>query len=92
MNTELDFDSLVEVLEDHEDMVECKECFDLFPKAECAKQEIGYLCPTCGKMSSALGQGPEEYSVFDTYDQEFPDIQEYAPGTTKDYGEEPKKK
>jgi rubrerythrin len=28
--------------------------------------------------------------VFDTYDQEFPDVQEYDPGTTKDYNEEPK--
>jgi rubrerythrin len=91
MNTELDFENLVEVLEDQEDMVECKECFDLFPKAECAKQEIGYLCPTCGKMSRAQTMvSPAEYSVFDTYDQEFPDIQEYDPGTTKDYNAEPK--
>lgn len=91
MNTELDFENLVEVLEDQEDMVECKECFDLFPKAECAKQDIGYLCPTCGKMSRTQTMvSPAEYSVFDTYDQEFPDVQEYDPGTTKDYDEEPK--
>ncbi len=90
MNTELDFENLVEVLEDQEDMVECKECFDLFPKAECAKQDVGYICPTCGKMSRAQSMSPVEYSVFDTYDQEFPDVQEYDPGTTKDYNEEPK--
>ena len=71
MNKDLDFDSLVEVLEDLEEEVECKECFDLFPKAQCLKQDVGYICPTCSKLKM---QKPAEYSVFDTYDQEFPEI------------------
>ena len=87
MNKDLDFDSLVEVLEDLEEEVECKECFDLFPKAQCLKQDVGYICPTCGKLKM---QKPAEYSVFDTYDQEFPEITDYAPETVKDYDQEPK--
>ena len=42
-------DSLVETLEENEDTVECKECFDLFPKADCIKLDIGYVCPTCAE-------------------------------------------
>ncbi len=43
----VDTDNLVEAMEENEDMVECKECFDLFPKADCVKLEIGYICPQC---------------------------------------------
>ena len=42
-------DNLVETLEESEDTVECKECFDLFPKADCIKLDIGYVCPTCAE-------------------------------------------
>ena len=51
----VDPDNLVETMEENEDMVECKECFDLFPKADCVKLDIGYICPTCadaGKLIS----------------------------------------
>ena len=47
---DFDADALVETLEENEDVVECKECFDLFPKADCIKIEIGYVCPECGKV------------------------------------------
>ena len=40
-------DNLVETLEENEDEVECKECFDLFPKVDCVRVDIGYICPTC---------------------------------------------
>ena len=40
-------EQLVETLEEHEDSVECKTCFNLFPKADCTKQEHGYVCSTC---------------------------------------------
>lgn len=40
-------DNLVEEMEENEDMVECKECFDLFPKTDCIKIDFGYVCPTC---------------------------------------------
>ena len=44
---DLDTDALVETLEENEDIVECKECFELFPKEDCIKLEVGYLCPHC---------------------------------------------
>lgn len=40
-------EALVETLEENEDEVECKTCFNLFPKAECEKQDYGYVCSTC---------------------------------------------
>jgi hypothetical protein len=49
---DLDTDSLVETLEENEDIVECKECFELFPKEACTKVAIGYICPECGKIHS----------------------------------------
>lgn len=49
---DLDTDKLVETLEENEDIVECKECFELFPKEECTKIAIGYICPECGKIHS----------------------------------------
>lgn len=45
-------DNLVETLEDNEDTVECKECFDLFPKADCIKLAVGYVCPTCAECGT----------------------------------------
>lgn len=47
-----DTDKLVETLEENEDIVECKECFELFPKEACTKIAIGYICPECGKIHS----------------------------------------
>ena len=44
---EIDFDALVEELEENEDMVECKECFDLVAKESCTKGEHGYVCEKC---------------------------------------------
>ena len=49
---DLDTDQLVETLEENEDIVECKECFELFPKEACTKIAIGYICPECGKIHS----------------------------------------
>lgn len=45
-------DDLVETLEENEDEVECKECFDLFPKADCIKVDLGYICPTCAECGT----------------------------------------
>mgnify|MGYP003302054752 FL=1 len=48
MNKEFNgFDDMVEALEENEDMVECKECFELFPKVDCERSDIGYVCPVC---------------------------------------------
>ena len=46
---DMTIESLVETLEENEDEVECKTCFNLFPKADCSKHEHGYVCPTCGR-------------------------------------------
>lgn len=45
----VDTNELVETLEENEDTVECKECFDLFPKVDCIKVDFGYICPTCAE-------------------------------------------
>jgi hypothetical protein len=86
------FDQMVEDLELNEDMVECKECFDLFPKVDCLKQAVGYLCPTCQRMHMPRPNFDDVSSrdiTVDLYDQEFPDVQDYDPGTTKNWSEEP---
>lgn len=86
------YDQMVEDLELNEDMVECKECFDLFPKVDCLKQAVGYLCPTCQRMHMPRPNFDDVSSrdiTVDLYDQDFPDVQEYDPGTTRDWSEEP---
>ena len=40
-------DEMLEDLESHEDEVECKICFGLFPKTDCTKLDVGYICPIC---------------------------------------------
>ena len=39
----------VDALEENEDEVECKICFELGPKAEMKKLDIGYVCPKCAQ-------------------------------------------
>ena len=80
-----DFESMVETLEENEDMVECKECFDLFPKVDCTRGEIGYVCPTCMRARTAEQPTAPTFELgdfditADLYDHEFPDVQEYDP-------------
>lgn len=63
---------LVETLEENEDEVECKECFDLFPKADCIKVDFGYICPTC-----AEGGTVSEDEIFKI---DFPDYEKFSDG------------
>lgn len=46
-----DFDvkEALDKLEENESEVECKCCFDLFPKEECIKTDHGYLCKKCNQ-------------------------------------------
>lgn len=37
----------VDALEENESEVECKCCFDIFPKENCIKTEKGYICKKC---------------------------------------------
>ena len=67
-------DNLVETLEESEDTVECKECFDLFPKADCIKLDIGYVCPTC-----AEGGVVSEDEIFKI---DFPEYEKFSDGNT----------
>ena len=40
---------MVETLEEGESEVECKCCFDLFPKEDCVKTDKGYICQKCNQ-------------------------------------------
>jgi hypothetical protein len=64
-------DNLVETLEENEDTVECKECFDLFPKVDCIKVDLGYICPVCAECGVA-----DE----DTFKVDFPEYEKFQDG------------
>lgn len=55
-NCDIDFDEMQEAMEENEDEVECKICFERHPKPDCVKTPAGYVCKDC--MEEALG---EEY-------------------------------
>ena len=59
-NESLNVDAMVEDLENNESEVECKHCFDLFPKEECVKTEHGYLCKECAKVHESLEDTVEQ--------------------------------
>lgn len=40
-------EDLVEAMEENEEMVECKECFNLVAKESCTKSDHGYVCKEC---------------------------------------------
>ena len=82
------FDEMVEALEENEDMVECKECFDLVPKTDCEKSEVGYICPVCKGLRTAPAQA-RFVDPYDSYTQEFPEVQDYDPGSVVEYEKEP---
>jgi hypothetical protein len=64
-------DNLVETLEENEDTVECKECFDLFPKVDCIKVDLGYICPVCAECGVA-----DE----DTFKVDLPEYEKFQDG------------
>ena len=68
--------NLVEDMEENEDMVECKECFDLFPKTDCVKLAFGYICPTCNHGS--------EVADSDIFKIEFPEYEKFS-GPEEEY-------
>ena len=39
----------VDAMEENESEVECKCCFDIFPKESCIKTEKGYICKKCNQ-------------------------------------------
>lgn len=61
---DIDYSKLVEDLEDKESEVECKVCFELFPKNTCIKIACGWLCPRCAQeMISHAGTNLELLDV-----------------------------
>jgi hypothetical protein len=69
-------------------MVECKECFDLFPKAECERAEVGYICPTCKGLRTAPARD-RFVDPYDSYTQDFPEVTDYDPDSVVEYEKEP---
>jgi hypothetical protein len=65
----IDFDKLVEELEEFEDEVECRECYGLFPKESCIKGEHGYVCEKCSKtLTESISElTPEQLAEMDAY-------------------------
>lgn len=82
---EIDYDALVEELEENEDQVECKVCYGLFPKVDCKKLAVGYICPICGQAEHA-----HQGTNLDLVDADPSDIQYDDPRITKLELEEPK--
>lgn len=78
----VDTDHLVETMEENEDMVECKECFELFPKTDCIKLDFGYICPTCADAGKLISVSDE-----DTFKVEFPEYEKFQ-DTTDIFSEE----
>ena len=75
-NKEIDFDALVEDLEENEDMVECKECFELFPKTTGTKHEHGYVCPHCARHVHTVDVEPDfEVNDFEVFALDFPEVE-----------------
>ena len=82
---DLDTDALVEKLEENEDLVECKECFELFPKEDCIKVEVGYLCPHCYKIHCNDKECSEDEPVAlldvadeDVFKVDFPEAEKFS--------------
>jgi hypothetical protein len=78
---EEDFDALVETLEENEDVVECKECFELFPKVEGIKVEHGYICPHCHQpreVGEVYFEPDFEVADEDTFKIDFPDCEKFS--------------
>ena len=76
----VEFEELVERLEENEDVVECKECFELFPKEECTKLDVGYVCPHCHKEidDETTSSEPEIILVDDVaFSIDFPDAERF---------------
>ena len=80
-----EFRNMHEALEAREDLVECQECFELFPKSECRKLVYGYICPQCGQayIEKEIPVAVVEIEPHD-FDQEFP-----APVDFEEKEEEP---
>lgn len=73
---DMTIDGLVEAMEENEDMVECKECFNLVTKESCTKSDHGYICKECAGAS--LEEAGSLSDIAAAYNSEHPDAQIHA--------------
>lgn len=67
-------ESLVEEMEENEDMVECKECYDLYAKQDCTYEEgRGYICYNCQESTDKTDLN-EEHKWTDTVELYYPSL------------------
>lgn len=66
-------DGLVEAMEENEDVVECKECFNLVAKESCTKSDHGYICKECAGAS--LEEAGSLSDIAAAYNSDHPDDQ-----------------
>ena len=89
LSAEFPFKEAVEKLEENEDEVECKVCFELGPKAEMKKLDIGYVCPKCAQeMQSHQGTNLDLIDS-DPYDLEYDDPRDFDKPEDEEVLEEP---
>lgn len=69
---DISLEEAVDKLEENEDEVECKGCYELTPKKECIKTEAGYFCPHCAKELKEVkeDEGPFDLDFDDAEDEE----------------------
>ena len=88
----LDTEALVEKMEENEDMVECKECFELFPKQDGFKIELGYVCPHCHQVrgDSEVHFEPDfEVADSDVFKLDFPELEKFRDSDSEFANAEP---
>lgn len=81
----IDIKSLVEMMEENEDTVECKWCEDLFDKSECRYEvDLGYLCSRCEAAIKSRGETLtfRENNYWDFLDE---DVNELAEAKINNY-------
>jgi hypothetical protein len=73
---DMTIEGLVEAMEENEDVVECKECFNLVTKESCTKSDHGYICKECAGAS--LEEAGNLSDIAAAYNSEHPDAQIHA--------------
>lgn len=68
---DISLEEAVDKLEENEDEVECKGCYELTPKKECIKTEAGYFCPRCAKELKEAKEDEDPFALdFDDVEDE----------------------
>ena len=79
----------VDALEENENEVECKVCFELGPKAEMKKLDIGYVCPKCAQeLCSHQGTNLDLIDA-DPFDLVYDDPRDFDEPEEEEVKEEP---